>query len=77
MSSPSTQFRVMRMANSKTEMITGKLRMAMSTWLLVARAAIPDTNVSEEAKPVAASNSVIRNITVCTTGLKMIKLNNT
>lgn len=69
LSSASMQFLVTLMAKSKMEMTIGKLRTAIKILLLFALAAIPDSMVSEEAKPNEVSRIVIENKKRSTTGL--------
>ncbi len=54
-SNPSMQFLVSLITSKSTEMMTGKLRTGMRIPLLFARAAIPDSKVSEAEKPREAN----------------------
>jgi len=57
-SKSSIQFLVILMAINKIEITTGKLSTAMRILLLLALDAIPESSVSEEAKPREVSASV-------------------
>lgn len=68
-SRPSIQFLVTLIANNRMEITMGKLSTAMRMLLLLAFAAIPESKVSEAAKPKEVAIMTIKKSETSTIGL--------